>query len=271
MILFPNAKINLGLNVHYKRSDGYHEIETVFYPLPFADVLEVLPGSFPFGSLTASGIPVDCPLAENLVYQSWQKLKKQYDIPAAGMHLHKNIPFGGGLGGGSSDAAFTLMALNRIFDLQLTPEQLEEKARELGSDCAFFIKNKPVLARGRGELFSSISLSLKGYYLILVAPPVTVSTREAYAGIKPAIPYYSVEWVISRPKEQWKEYLKNDFENTVFKLHPDMQQIKTGLYQMGAFYASMTGSGSAIFGLFDSLPEHLPASIAKDICWKGWL
>ena len=271
MIVFPNTKINLGLNILYKRPDGFHEIETVFYPLPFADILEIIPGRFAFGHLKQTGIPLDCLAEDNLVFRAYRQLKDRFDLPEAGLHLHKIVPFGAGLGGGSADAAYTLRVMNKLFDLQLSNQELEQEAQKLGSDCAFFIRNRAVFACGRGADFTEVSFSLKGYYLLLIIPPVSVSTAEAYAGIKPAMPEQSIQKIIQEPVRHWKGLLKNDFENPVFSKHSDLSEIKEALYASGALYASMTGSGSALFGIYDSVPEAISEKLERYIYWRGWL
>lgn len=249
MICFPNAKINLGLNIVSKRPDGYHNIETVFYPIPVKDALEIVPADL--FSFTQTGIPVDAPPEKNLAVKAFMRLKEQYAIPPVEIHLLKVIPFGAGLGGGSSDAAFMLKLLNDYASLHLSEDTLEEVAATLGADCPFFIRNMPVFATGTGNIFEPVDLSLKGYHLCLVKPDVSVSTAEAYARVTPVQPAVSLKEIVGSPVNTWKEQMINDFEDSVFPRYPVIRQIKETLYEAGALYASMSGSGSSVFGLFD--------------------
>ncbi|HMK24384.1 MAG TPA: 4-(cytidine 5'-diphospho)-2-C-methyl-D-erythritol kinase [Chitinophagaceae bacterium] len=255
MIVFPNCKINLGLNVLQKRSDGFHELETVFYPLAVHDILEIVflkklrgqPG-IPF---SVSGLKIDGKQNSNLCIQALKLLiKKIPHMPSVQLHLHKVIPTGSGLGGGSSDAAFTLKVLNEIFGLDLSKEQLIKYAAQIGSDCPFFIINKPCFSKGRGELLEEIDLDLSPYKIVLANPGIAVSTREAFTGITPALPEVSVREIIKKPIEAWKNELKNDFEKTIFSQYPGIAKIKDEMYNAGALYASMSGSGSTVFGIF---------------------
>lgn len=268
MITFPNAKINLGLNITEKRPDGYHNLETVFYPVPIEDALEIhvqnncqLPaanGQAQKFSLHQAGLEIAGNAANNLVVKAYLMLDKVFDLPPVDIHLYKHIPSGAGLGGGSSDAAFMLKLLNKRFELGLTTEKLEEYAAALGADCAFFINNMPTYAEGIGNLFSPITLSLKDYQILLVKPDIFVSTREAFSLIKPHKPEYSLKEIIALPVSEWKERLVNDFEASVFPQYPAIGEIKDELYQKGAIYAAMSGSGSSVFGLFapgTPLPE----------------
>lgn len=261
MLTFPNAKINLGLNITGKRLDGYHDLETVFYPIPLQDALEITPmrdAKEQSCALYLSGQKVDGPADENLVVKAYQMLAREFDMPPTDIHLFKHIPSGAGLGGGSSDAAFMLKMLNESYELGLTVEQLETYAARLGADCAFFIQNRPTYAEGIGNIFSPVSLSLSGYQLWLVKPDVFVSTRDAFARITPRRPQISVKEIVLRPVEEWRECLYNDFEQSVFSLFPRIAEIKDELYCLGALYASMSGSGSSVYGLFKSdceLPE----------------
>lgn len=244
MLLFPNAKINIGLQLLAKRTDGYHELETIFYPINWSDVLELLPADEL--SFTSSGLSI--PGDGNLCLDAYHLLKSDFDIPAVHIHLHKVIPIGAGLGGGSSDAAFTLKGLNELFSLGLTTERLKSYALKLGADCPFFIENKPMLAKGIGELLSPIDLDLSGYYILVQNPGVHVSTAAAYARVTPAIPEYPLRSLIKEPLESWK--VKNDFEDSVFQQFPVIKEMKDSLYDAGAVYAAMSGSGSSVFGLF---------------------
>lgn len=249
MIAFPNCKINLGLHVTGKRADGYHDLETVFYPVPLCDALEIIPSTDAKSHFRLSGVELP-PGGKNLCEKAWELLAAQYDIAPAAMHLHKAIPAGAGLGGGSADATFTLRMLNDLFGLQLSRDQLLSLAAQLGSDCSFFIHNTPCFATGRGEILSPLPLSLKGYTLLLVKPHIHISTAEAFAGITPRKPTHHIPDIVAMPPEKWTGLLTNDFEPGIFSRHPVLAQIKSQLYQMGAVYAAMSGSGATVFGLF---------------------
>ena len=256
MLLYPNAKINLGLNVIEKRPDGYHNIETVFYPIGLYDVLEVEPSETCTDySFSSSGIAIDGDPEDNLIVKAYHLLRSGYQFPAVDISLVKQIPFGAGLGGGSSDAAFMLKALNEIFELKATPARLEKLAAKLGADCPVFIKNKPVYATGIGNVFTPIKLSLKGKFIVLVKPDIHVSTPEAYSLVVPEIPQISLLELIQKPISEWKSLIKNDFEKSVFAKYPAIEKIKNDLYEMSAVYASMSGSGSSVYGIFDNIPE----------------
>lgn len=248
MICFPNAKINIGLNIVEKRADAYHNIETVFYPIALKDILEVVPaGRLAFHN---TGIPIDAPMEKNLVVKAYRLLNDDFHINPVALHLHKTIPFGAGLGGGSSDAAFTLRLLNEIHQLRLTEERLEAYAACIGADCSFFIRNKAVFAYNKGDCFKPIKFSLRGYYMILVIPPINVSTPDAYRHVcvqKPEVPLMDV---LASPIHEWRNRLVNHFESSVFTQYPAIAAIKERLYSKGALYASMSGSGSAVYGLF---------------------
>jgi 4-diphosphocytidyl-2-C-methyl-D-erythritol kinase len=264
MLLFPNAKINLVLSVTEKRPDGYHNLQTVFYPIGLSDILEfVADPEHPGGqcSLALTGIVVEGDPANNLCCKAYHLLHNDYELPAISAHLHKIIPVGAGLGGGSSDAAFMLRGINSLFELAIADEKLEEYASRLGSDCPFFIRNHPVSAGERGNRFSDLQLSLDDYYVVLICPPVRVSTSGAYSRVKPALPEKIPEMVVRLPLKDWKDELKNDFEKSIFSLHPEIGMIKDKLYSMGALYASMSGSGSSVFGIFSGMPSvshHFP-------------
>ncbi len=252
MIVFPNAKINLGLNITEKRPDGYHNLETVFYPIPLEDALEVVPMEFSSNDfkLNCSGIQINSLPEENLVVKAYYLLKNRFSLPPIHIYMHKHIPSGAGMGGGSSDAAFMLKLLNELFELQLSVPELEDLATSLGADCAFFIQNRPVYAEGIGNVFSPVSLSLKGYTLVIVKPDIFVSTKEAFAHIQPHKTTVSIKEIIRTPIEYWKNNLINDFEYSVFRIHPKIKEIKEDLYNAGALYASMSGSGSSVYGIF---------------------
>jgi 4-diphosphocytidyl-2-C-methyl-D-erythritol kinase len=270
MISFPNAKINLGLNIIEKRPDGYHTIETVFYPIALSDALEFIVSEENKTSFQQSGIEVDTPFESNLIFKAYQLLKTDFSLPELSVYLQKNIPFGAGLGGGSSDAAFMLKMLNENFQLGLNIIQLESYAAQLGSDCPVFIRNKPVFATGRGEIFEAINLSLKGHYIALIKPSVFVSTKDAYNGCKPQKPIISLKEIIQKPIEEWKNLLFNDFETTVFPQFPIIKEVKEKLYQSGAIYASMSGSGSSVFGIFRE-KTHLKNAFQNCFVWEGRL
>ncbi len=256
MIVFPNAKINLGLNVIEKRPDGYHNIETVFYPIGLSDVLEIEPSDTCSDySFSSSGILLDGDPENNLIVKAYRLLRSQYQFPPIDISLIKQIPFGAGLGGGSADAAFMLKALNELFELKITPGKLEKLAAKLGADCPVFIKNKAVFATGIGNVFSPVKLSLKNYFLLLIKPDIHVSTPEAYSLVQPEKPEVSLIELIKKPITEWKDSIKNDFEKSVFSKYPEIEKIKRDLYEMGAVYASMSGSGSSVFGIFENEPE----------------
>lgn len=253
MITFPNAKINLGLNIVAKRADGYHNLQTVFYPIPLTDALEInetTSTSDARYALHQSGAEIAGDAQSNLVVKAYELLAKDFELPAIDIYLYKHIPSGAGLGGGSADAAFMLKLLNERFELHLSTERLESYSATLGADCAFFIKNAPTFAEGIGNIFSPISLSLEGCQLVLIKPNVFVSTKEAFAYIKPQTPTYDLKETIALPISTWRERLTNDFELSVFQQYPALAQIKDELYNMGALYAAMSGSGSSLFGLF---------------------
>ena len=268
MITYPNAKINLGLNIVEKRPDGYHNLETVFYPINLQDALEVnlMEGEEEF-SLKVSGVPIEGEPENNLVVKAYRLLKKDYpDMPAIDIHMYKHIPTGAGLGGGSADAAFMIKLLNEKFKLNLSIEKMEEYAAILGADCAFFIQNKPVFASGIGNIFEPIQLSLKGYYLVLVKPNIFVSTKDAFAHITPMQPTQSLKEIIRMPVETWRATMKNDFEESVFQKFPEIAAIKDKLYDLGAIYASMSGSGSSVFGIFREQVEFVDEIFSGCFC-----
>lgn len=260
MIVFPNAKINIGLFVTEKRPDGFHNLETVFYPIGLADVLEVVPGKGEAGSyaFTSTGIDVGCPAEKNLIVKAYALLAEKYRLPAVQIHLHKLIPFGAGLGGGSADAAFMLKLLNDFFELHLPEEELLRYATALGSDCAFFIPNRPAFACGKGELLEPVELTLKAYRLVLVKPDFGVSTPDAYRGMLPAAASFDLRRLEGLPVEEWKQAVRNDFEKNVFRQYPRLASLKQRLYEGGALYASLTGSGSAVYGIFKREQQNLP-------------
>jgi 4-diphosphocytidyl-2-C-methyl-D-erythritol kinase len=253
MISFPGCKINLGLHILFKRDDNYHEVETVMYPIPLRDILEVVPSEELI--FTSSGLQIPGSIDDNLCMKAYRLLKKDIDLPPVHIHLHKMIPMGGGLGGGSSNGAFTLKLLNDLFELQFTDDQLKEKAALLGSDCAFFIANTPQMCTGRGEITSSYEVSLSGFYLKIVNLGIHISTAEAYGGVTPKKPAHPLSTILKTDITNWKDQLKNDFEEGVFKNHPEIEQAKMKIYDEGAVYASMTGSGSTLFGIYKTEPR----------------
>lgn len=260
MITFPNAKINLGLNIVEKRPDGYHNLETIFYPINLQDALEVTrrENNDKEYTLHISGSPLEGEPEDNLVVKAYKLLKKDYPgLLPVDIHMYKHIPAGAGLGGGSSDAACMIKLLNDKFSLGLSTERMEEYAVKLGADCAFFIRNKPVFATGIGNLFEPVELSLKGYHIILIKPDIFVSTRDAFAEIKPVRPAVSLKEIVKQPMETWKHSMKNDFEDSVFKKFPEIAAIKDELYDLGAVYAAMSGSGSSVYGIFKAPIENV--------------
>lgn len=263
MIVFPNCKINLGLNIIRKRVDGYHDIETIFYPIPLKDSLEIIeskqprknPG-FPFFS---SGLPIPGKPASNICVKAYRLLKEDFPaLPNVHIHLHKVIPSGAGLGGGSADAAFALKLMNQLFELNLSAEQLIVYAAELGSDCPFFIINKPCFATGRGEILEEIELDLSSYKIVIVNPGIHVDTGRAFLEMKPAASEIPLKEIIKLPIERWKDGLMNDFEKIIFEKHREIVDIKDDLYVKGAIYSSMSGSGSTVFGIF---PKEKPLQL----------
>jgi len=251
MICFPNAKINLGLHVLSKRRDGFHDIETVFYPVGVCDALEIVPATAGNTTFTQTGVPVDGKPEDNLVVKAYNLLKKDFDLPEIAIYLRKQIPTGSGLGGGSSDAAFMIKLLNDFAGLGLPVSRMEEYAGRIGADCPFFIQNKPVFAKEKGNVFSPVEILLQPFHIVIVKPSVSVSTKEAYAQIEPRQPAVPLKEIIRLPANEWKNHLINDFEAGVFVKYPEIRDIKQRLYNEGAIYASMSGSGSAVFGIFD--------------------
>jgi 4-diphosphocytidyl-2-C-methyl-D-erythritol kinase len=246
MITFPNCKINLGLWVTQRRPDGYHNLQTVMYPVPWCDILEIIPASGAETTLALTGTQlIDSAIEKNLCYRAWQLMAETYNIPAVSIHLHKVIPTGAGLGGGSADASFMLRMLNSMFQLNLGNETLKSLAVQLGMDCPFFIENVPALLTGRGEILKPAIINLEGWHLLIVKPPIHVSTAAAYAGIKPLFRENSIEEITTLPVSNWRQYLHNDFETSVYVLYPEIEEIKNRMYRDGAVFAAMSGSGSA--------------------------
>lgn len=265
MITFPCAKINLGLNIVSKRPDGYHNLETVFYPIPLTDALEIkyMDEKFPSESpcdLKITGKDVDCNEEDNLVIKAYQLLAADFQLPRVHAHLVKRIPTQAGLGGGSSDAAYMIRLLDERFRLNIGIPEMERYAAKLGADCAFFITADPSYAEGIGDVLMPVDVpgaGLGGYYLAVVKPSVAVSTRDAYAAIVPKTPAKCCRDIVRQPIETWKDELVNDFEAPIFAMHPELAAIKQSLYDAGAVYAAMSGSGSALFGIFREQPTGL--------------
>ena len=277
MICFPNAKINIGLHIVSRRRDGYHDLETLFYPIGLKDALEIIPAkegeispqinpaelAETSTTTTATegyrffqtGIPIAGAVEENLVVKALHLVARERTIPLIDIHLLKKIPSGAGLGGGSSNAAFMLQLLNNNFSLGLSNDELAGMAATLGADCAFFIRNQPALASGIGDVLEPFDLDLSGYFLLLVKPDISIATKEAYSLVTPKIAELSLREIVKKPVSEWKEWLKNDFEPVIFKKYPEIYRIKKQLYDLGAVYASMSGSGSSVYGLFREEPE----------------
>ncbi len=255
MIQFPNCKINLGLNILGKRSDGFHNLETVFYPVSLCDALEIIPAPEGVFDFHTTGLEIPGSHKNNLCVKAFQMLKADFGLPGIQMHLHKVIPMGSGLGGGSSDGTFALKMLNDLFNLELGKNELTDYARRLGSDCPFFIENRPLFASEKGDLFQDIALDLSGLFVAIVIPEAHVDTADAYRMVIPKIPEKSLFNLINLPVNDWKELVFNAFEKPITAKFPSVGAIKTSLYGAGAIYAAMSGSGSAVFGLFDNPPK----------------
>lgn len=284
MICYPNAKINLGLNVTSVRDDGYHNLETVFYPVPLCDTLVVstaeepienckMQASAPDFALYTGGIPMNCPAEKNLVVKALRSLENKYALSRVHIYIHKRIPGEAGLGGGSSDATFMMKAINQLFKLEIRNEKMEQYVSEIGADCAFFVRNKPVFASGIGNVFSPVGLSLKNWNIVIVKPQESVATRKAYLLVCPHKPERCAKDIVAEPVESWKDTLHNDFEEGVFTMYPQIGRVKQQLYDIGATYAAMSGSGSAVFGLFRKpQSDNLLRSVFKEnFIWQGVL
>lgn len=267
MIAFPCAKINLGLRLVRKRDDGYHELESCLVPVPWRDMLEIIKSdAFSFDT---SGLPVPGKTKDNLCVLAYRLLQADFALPPVQMHLHKIIPMGAGLGGGSSDATATLTGLNELFSLSLDASALEAYAARLGSDCPFFVHHRAQMAYGTGTTLEDISLDLSGYHIVLVYPNVAVTTAEAYANVRPKPPDTDLKELLENyPIAEWKDRVVNDFERSVFPKHPELAEIKKALYRAGAVYASMSGSGSTVYGVFGEAVE-LPDAFGKYTVWRG--
>lgn len=259
MILFPNAKINIGLDILRRRPDGYHDLSTVMAPTGWTDILEIVPSKDEIDRLSVTGRKIACPPESNIVMKAVKALRTEFNFPAVDIHLHKIIPDGAGLGGGSADAAFTIRGINQLFSLGLTDEQMAATAASLGADCAFFIYNRPMMCEGIGNVLSSTALPIPdNLQLAIINPEISVSTAQAYSKVIPGVPATPLNEIIENtPFELWQGRVKNDFETSVFLQFPEIEFIKTTLLDLGAIYASMSGSGSSVYGFFDT-PDALP-------------
>ena len=271
--IFPSAKINIGLYVTRHREDGYHDLETIFYPIPLHDNLSIAPLKMSDAAyqLQTAGHRIEGRAEDNLIVKVYQQLAEEFQLPPLDIYLYKRIPMGAGLGGGSSDAAAMIKLLNDTYDLGLSTEEMERRVARLGADCAFFVQGKPAFATGIGDILSPIELSLSGMHLVLVKPDIFVSTKEAYGGIVPATPEHDLREAIQAPITEWRHTVSNDFEKNVFRLHPEIAAIKQTLYDMGAVYASMSGSGSTVFGLFPHAVEEAERVFDDCFVWQSKL
>jgi 4-diphosphocytidyl-2-C-methyl-D-erythritol kinase len=270
MIVFPKAKINLGLRIIRKRPDGYHDIETLFYPIGLSDALEFVVTDEREDELTVSGIATTDAQGDNLVMKTINKLRENYSFPILKTHLHKAIPLGAGLGGGSSDAACLLKVLNRCFNLSIDEEVLKAIALDLGSDCPFFIEGTPAFGTGRGEILTPCKPVLKGFYLLLLNPGIGISTKEAFNNCHPENPVTTIFQLTDHPVAEWKELIINDFEDYAFRIYPLLAELKGALYNSGAIFSSMSGSGSSIYGIFKEKPV-VPDKLKEFVIWQGIL
>ena len=283
MVVFPNAKINIGLHITEKRPDGFHNIESCFYPVGWSDALEIRPAERL--SFQSSGLPIPGVVApgaatpgattqeialSNLCVKAYHLLARDYSLPPVEIHLLKAIPIGAGLGGGSADAAFTIRALNELFGLQLTTARQQDYARSLGSDCAFLIENQPRYCYGKGDQFEEIALRLTGKWIVLVNPGLHISTAEAYAGVRPAQPAIDLRQLLQQPIQEWRTTVVNDFEASLFPKYPELATLKDHLYELGALYASMSGSGSTVYGIFGNEPDF-SNNFSRYTVWQGEL
>ncbi len=251
MVTYPNAKINIGLNILRKRLDNFHDIQTVFYPVGIKDILEVVVNLASKNvEFINTGLQIDAPVEKNLVVKAYNLLKRDFNLPNVKIHLHKVIPFGAGLGGGSADAAFMITLLNKLFELKLSTKKMLKYASVLGSDCAFFILNKPAYATGKGDELQLVDLDLSNYRIEVKKPDIQLNTEKVYSFITPDENVKDLRKLIKLPIEEWKLSIKNDFENVIFSRHPEIEQIKADFYKKGAIYSAMSGSGSAVFGIF---------------------
>ncbi|MCM1021882.1 MAG: 4-(cytidine 5'-diphospho)-2-C-methyl-D-erythritol kinase [Muribaculum sp.] len=266
MILFPNAKINIGLEITSRRPDGYHNLDTIFFPTKWCDILEIVPAKGTKTTLTVTGNKVDCPPEKNLVMRAWQIMSDNFPIPPVNIYLHKIIPDGAGLGGGSSDAAFTLVGLNELLSLGLQKEELAAYATGIGADCPFFIYNKPMRATGIGNVFSPLEIDMSDYMLLIVKPPVAVSTKQAYQGVTPRQPEIDLAKAVQTTKpEKWGNNILNRFEASVFSQFPEIESLKKAISQSGAVYTSMSGSGASVYGIYHKNDADRMSAFAKTL------
>ncbi len=272
MLVFPKAKINLGLRITRRRPDGYHDIETMFYPVGLCDALEIVraPEGSEKDALAISGNNIPGAAEDNIVLLGVRKLRESFRVPALHIHLHKRIPAGAGLGGGSSDAASALRAINRIFNLSIGNAKLKEIAAALGSDCPFFIDQVPAFASGRGEILYPAPFILNGYHIVLANPGIQAGTREAYAECRPSLPETPLELLLNRPVNEWKDTVLNDFEEIIFPKYPVIKELKSAFYDSGAVFSSMSGSGSTVFGIYSEKPV-IPGQLAEHVIFEGTL
>lgn len=270
MILFSPAKINLGLQILERREDGFHNLRSLMYPTGLCDIIEIdqlSEGHHPV-RFSQSGIRFEDDLEENLCIKAWNLMTSECQLPPVSIHLHKQIPVGAGLGGGSSNASTTLKGLNQLAGSPLPEKKIAVLAGQLGSDCPFFLHQGPMMMEGRGELLSPVIVSLDSYYLAILFPGIHISSAEAYRAVSPAVPEADLRKMIQLPPDQWEGQIRNDFEASAFQRHPLLEKLKSCLYQAGARYASLSGSGSALYGVFDSDPE-LPEQLKGYLIWKG--
>jgi 4-diphosphocytidyl-2-C-methyl-D-erythritol kinase len=270
MILFSQAKVNIGLHITELRPDGFRNLQSVMAPIGLCDILEIQPSASGKSALkfSLSGIPVEQGSGMNLVEKAHQIMASEVHLPPVDIHLHKQIPVGAGLGGGSSNATFTLLGLNRLLDKPLSLQKLHQMALSLGSDCPFFLHNQFMMMEGRGEILSPCPVNLDGLYLVLLFPGIHISTAEAYAGVAPAIPPVHLKELITSPVTKWKDLVVNDFEKGIFLKYPEISSLKNNLYEAGAIYASLSGSGSSLFGIFTEQPD-IPDFLNKFVIWNG--
>lgn len=270
MIYFSPAKINLGLQILERRKDGYHNLRSVMYPIPLCDIIEIsqLPGQDVPVKFSESGASSDAEMQNNLCIKAWKLMSSEGDLPPLAIHLHKQIPVGAGLGGGSSNASTVLTGINALSGFPASPDRLKELAEQLGSDCPFFLQTEPMMMEGRGEILSRVDISLKSFYLVVLFPGKPVSTAEAYGSVSPRVPEQDLGHLISLPLFRWRDQVVNDFEESIFDLHPQLRSLKLALYSAGALYASMSGSGSSLYGIFEKRPD-LPGEILEHVIWKG--
>jgi len=268
MLVFPNAKINIGLNIVEKRPDGFHNIESCFYPVGWSDALEItLADNFMF---QADGIAIPGSPEDNLCAKAYRMLANDYDLPPVKIHLLKTVPIGAGLGGGSADAAFVIKALNDLFELGISKESQQDYARRIGSDCAFFIQNKPMYCFEKGDKFENIDINITGKWIVLVNPGIHISTVEAYSGVVPKRSTEDLRIILREPVAAWKDLVGNDFEATLFRKYPLLKEVKEKLYNLGAEYAAMSGSGSTLFGIFGQ-EQNVKSEFPDFRLWQGFL